>query len=169
MSLCCFKVRNLLQLSGFADAWLFTEYVNVNNVIPVLKRRLQDMYISELRFGVEIGSSLTLYREIKCTFDREDYLQVLENRKFKNAVAKLRLSSHKLFVETGRHRQIPRQDRKCILCNIDDVEDEYHVILICPFYNNIRNTHIPRYVRTRPSMFKFVQLLNETSKQVLVK
>ena len=98
----------------------------------------------------------------KCTFDRADYLQVLENRKNRNVIAKLRLSSHKLFVETGRHRQIPRQDRKCILCNIDDVEDEYHVILICPFYNNIRITHIP-------SLFKFVQLLNETSKQVLVK
>ena len=126
------------------------------------------MYISEWRFGVEICSSLTLYREIKCTFDRADY-QVLENRKFRNVTAKLRLSSRELFVETGRHRQIPRQDRTCILCNIDDVEDEYHVILICPFYNNIRNTHIPRYVWTSPSMFKCVQLLNETSKQVLVK
>ena len=127
------------------------------------------MHISEWRFGVEICSSLTLYREIKCTFDRADYLQVLENRKFRNAVAKLRLSSHKLFVETGRHRQIPRQDRNCILCNIDDVESERHFIRICPFYNNIRDTHIQRYFRTRPSMFKFVQLLNETSKQVLVK
>jgi len=120
------------------------------------------MYISGWRFGVEICSSLTCYREIKCTFDRADYLQVLENRKNRNVIAKLRLSSHKLFVETGRHRQIPRQDRKCILCNIDDVEDEYHFMLICPFYNNIRITHIP-------SLFKFVQLLNETSKQVLVK
>ena len=120
------------------------------------------MYISEWRFGVEICSSLTLYREIKCTFDRADYLQVLENRKNRNVIAKLRLSSHKLFVETGRHRQIPRQDRKCILCNIDDVEDEYHFMLICPFYNNIRITHIP-------SLFKFVQLFNETSNQVLVK
>ena len=91
---------------------------------------------------------------------------VLESRTFRNVIAKLRLSSHKLFVETGRHRQIPRQDRKCSLCNIDDV---YHFIHICPFYNNIRNTHIPRYFRTRQSMFKFVQLLNDTSKQVLVK
>ena len=97
------------------------------------------MYISEWIFGVETCSSLILYREIKCTFDRADYLQVLENRKFRNVIAKLRLSSHKLFVETGRHRQIPRQDRKCSLCNIDDV---YHRILICPFYNNIRNTQI---------------------------
>jgi len=48
------------------------------------------MYISEWRFGVEICSSLTLYREIKCTFDREDYLQVLENKKFRNVIAKLR-------------------------------------------------------------------------------
>ena len=123
------------------------------------------MYISEWRFGVEICSSITFYREIKCTFDRADYLQVLENRKFRNVVAKLRLTSHTLFVETGRHRQIPRQDRKCIYCHIEDVQDEYHFILICPFYHNIRNTHIPRYFRTRPSMFRFVQLLNVTMSQ----
>ena len=123
------------------------------------------MYISGWRFGVEICSLFTLYRDIKCTFDRADYLQVLENRKFRNVTAKLRLSLHN-WIETGWHRQIPRQDRKCSLCSIDDVENEYHCILICPFYNNIRNTHIPRYVRTR--MFKCVQLLNETSKQVLV-
>ena len=30
MSSCCFKVRNLLQVSGFAGVWLFTESVNVN-------------------------------------------------------------------------------------------------------------------------------------------
>jgi len=83
------------------------------------------------------------------SFDRADYLQVLENRRFRNVTAKLRLSSRKLFVETGRHRQIPKQDR--ILCNIDYVEDEYYFIPICQFYNIFRNTHIP--------MFECVRLL----------
>jgi len=74
------------------------------------------MYISEWRFGDEICSSLTLYREIKCTFDRADY-QVLENRKFRKVKAKSRLSSHKLFVETGdRYR--------------DKTEHAFSVILI---------------------------------------
>ena len=37
LSFCVFfKVRNVLQLSGFADAWLFTESVNVNICISVL-------------------------------------------------------------------------------------------------------------------------------------
>ena len=103
-------------------------------------------------------------------------LSGLENRKIRNTIAKLRhhtTSLHhtncSLHAETGWHRQIPRQDRKCILCNINDEEDEYHFILICPFYNNIRNTHIPRYFRPCLCMFKYVHLLNETSKQVLDK
>ena len=110
------------------------------------------MYISEWRSSVQICSSLTLYRELKCTFDRADYLQVLENRNIRNVIAKLRLLSHNCSLRLG---------------DIDR-EDEYHFISICPFYNNIRNTHILRYFGTRPSMFKFVQLLNETSKHVLV-
>ena len=40
LSLCFCKFRYLLHLSGFADVWLFTESVNVNKFIPVLKRRL---------------------------------------------------------------------------------------------------------------------------------
>ena len=146
-------IQKVSRAQGFRDLW----WVQLINYILV-----QDMYISKWRFGVEIFSSLTLYREINCIFDRADYLQVLENKKFGNVMAKL-------FVETGRHWQIPRQDRKCILCNINDEEDEYHFILICPFYNNIRNTHIPRYFRPCLCMFKYVHLLNETSKQVLDK
>jgi len=69
------------------------------------------MYISERIFGVEISSSFTLYREIKRTYGRADYLQVLENIKFRNVLVKLRLSSDKLSSETERHRDTHRKDR----------------------------------------------------------
>ena len=74
------------------------------------------MYISEWRFSVQIWSSLTLYREI-CTFDRAYYIQVLENRKFRNVIAKLRLSSHKLRMDDkDRYR--------------DKTENAFYVILM---------------------------------------
>ena len=74
------------------------------------------MYIFEWRFSVQIWSSLTLYREI-CTFDRADYIQVLENRKFRNVKAKLRLSSHKLRLDDiDRYR--------------DKTENAFYVILM---------------------------------------
>ena len=52
---------------------------------------------------------------------------------------------------------------------MNEIEDEYHFVLICPLYDNFRNTFIHDVYRRRPSMFKFVQLLNETRKSVLIR
>ena len=48
----------------------------------------------------------------------------------RTALCRLRRSSHRLFIERGRWKSMPRLDRKCTLCN--EIEDEYHVMLICP-------------------------------------
>jgi len=43
------------------------------------------------------------------------------------------------------------------------IENEYHFLLICPFYTELRNTHIPRYYRTWPTATKFKLLINTNS------
>ena len=35
------------------------------------------------------------------------------------------------------------------------IENEYHFLLICPFYTEPRNTQIPNYHRTWPTATKF--------------
>ena len=56
-------------------------------------------------------------------------------------LAKLRLSSHKLNIEIGRHNSIDRQDKTCIRCNLNDIEDEFHFVLVCPDYIYLRNAY----------------------------
>ena len=53
-------------------------------------------------------------------------------------ISRWRLSNHKLYIETGRYNNppIPREDRKCVICNV--LEDEHHAIFICPTFSNIR-------------------------------
>ena len=53
---------------------------------------------------------------------------------------KLRISGHKLAIETGRHSGTPREERKCTLCNLKEVETEFHFLLTCPFFNHDRET-----------------------------
>ena len=72
----------------------------------------------------------------------------------------MRLSAHKLQIEYGRYLNIDRQDRKCILCNLDVIEDEFHFILKCPVYDNLRRKYFKPYYRNRSSVFKLVQLLS---------
>jgi len=43
------------------------------------------------------------------------------------------------------------------------IENEYHFLLICPFYTELRNTHRHRYYRTWPTTTKFKLLINTKS------
>ena len=70
---------------------------------------------------MELWSSLDLFREFKTVRERSAYLNQLHNVKYGHILAKLRLSSHKLNIEIGRHKTIDRQDRKCIRCNLNHI------------------------------------------------
>ena len=51
---------------------------------------------------------------------------------------KLRISSHKLKIETVRYENIPRDEMLCSLCNCNRIEDETHFLLDCPSFSSIR-------------------------------
>jgi len=137
------RIKSILEPAGFAEVWLFPESVCVKGFVPVLRNRLRDIYITGWRASIDTHTSLYLYKEIKSTFQMSPYITLLQNIKYRNILAKLRLSSHNLQIESGRHYKIPRHDRKCILCNLNDIEDEFHFVLICPFYSDLRAQLIP--------------------------
>ena len=83
--------------------------------------------------------------------------------------ARLRLSSHTLRIETGRYSRarLERHERVSQICNSLDIEDEYHFILICPTYvHQHRLKFISKYYIRRPSMFKFVSLMQTSKKKI---
>jgi hypothetical protein len=59
------------------------------------------------------------------------------------------MSAHSLRLETGRYERKPnkenklikivREERTCLYCNNNDVEDEMHFLLKCPLYSIERN------------------------------
>ena len=57
-----------------------------------------------------------------------------------STIARFRMSSHTLAIETGRHAKpkISKEEGKCRYCNLDDVKDEEHFLLKCPLYNKER-------------------------------
>ena len=85
---------------------------------------------------------LTRYRDI-CGTNRNDclYGQFLREDK-RIIITKWRLSSHDIKIETGRYTtpSTPREDRVCSKCS-SSVEDEHHVVYLCPLYQSIRLKH----------------------------
>ena len=43
---------------------------------------------------------------------------------------------------------------------MNDVEDDYHFILKCPFYMHLQHLYIKKYYWSKHSVFKLVQLLS---------
>jgi hypothetical protein len=83
---------------------------------------------------------------------------------YRKALTRLRLSSHNLKIEYGRHdsNRIDRHVRVCVYCDKHDIEDEYHFTLVCTLYNDFEEkTHIIVLYKTNPSIFKFLQLMND--------
>ena len=74
-----------------------------------------------------------MYKEIKQVHKQERYLTINIYKNLRTAFTKFRLSSHKLLVERGRWKslKLDYELRKCTLCGSGDIEDKYHVALIC--------------------------------------
>lgn len=70
-------------------------------------------------------------------------------------------------IEIGRYQNIERNERKCTLCNSNEVEDEYHFSFVCPIYYDLRIRYIKRYYRNHSSMLKFIQLLDTNNNKEL--
>ena len=55
----------------------------------------------EVRF--KESSELEFYREAKTDYELEKYLFLVKDSRHKSASTNLRISAHKLHIETGRH------------------------------------------------------------------
>jgi len=115
------------------------------------------------------SSRANLYKHI-ASFKFQSYLNVSKITKFRVSMSRLRLSAHRLCIETGRWTKpysIPVNERKCLTCNV--IEDEYHFVLECFMYKDLRNVYIPVYYRSRPNMQKFVELITNENENVIKK
>ena len=85
-------------------------------------------------------------------------------KKYRFSITQLRSASHSLRIETGRHGQnrIDRPERICQVCDTGDLEDEYHFVLVCAAYNELRVKYMNIHFRRNPSVFKFLQLINSS-------
>ena len=155
-------MRTLLYTHGFGYVWEDPSLVNPNTSLIMFKQRLIDTFVQQWSVDVANNNVLCLYKHFKINFEYEYYLDCCKYRKFRETLTQLRLSSHQLRIETGRHgqRRIDRSERKCQICNSDDLEDEYHFVLICAAYTDLRLKYIPVYYRHRPSVDKFTRLMN---------
>ena len=84
-------------------------------------------------------------------------------------LCKLRTTNHRLPVELFSWDVLykPRSCRICTLCDLNDIGDEYHYVMICPAFRDLREIYIPKYYKNRPSVLKFTLLMSSDKKKVI--
>ena len=49
------------------------------------------------------------------------------------------------------------------------IEDEYHFLVECPLYKELREQYLPKYYWKRPSVYKVIELLTNENKNLVKK
>ena len=105
----------------------------------------QDTFIQNWRSRLEEFTRATFYKTF-AVFQLQPYLDIVNVNKLSHALSRLRVSSHRLEVESGRWVKtcfvFLLMKEKCVNCSV--LEDEFHFVLECPLYLDLRKRNISK-------------------------
>ena len=112
---------------------------SVNKIVIALYEQGQKQMMENINDNQKYPK-LRTYKLFKNELRLETYLNNYFPKYVYRSIARFRLSSHNLNIELGRHKRpyIPADERFCKRCNCELVEDEFHCLMICTHWNNIR-------------------------------
>ena len=84
------------------------------------------------------------------------------------AICKFKCANHKLPIVIGRYTEVAIDDRKCTLCSLNEIGDEFHYLFKCTFFNDDRAKYVKSHYYMHPNMNKMTQLFNATSRKEIL-
>ena len=164
------SVKTILMRYGYGIVWLQQGVGDSELFVQQFKNRLQDNLMQEWLGNINNSSKLAIYCTFKSQMEPEKYLTHLNVRKYRGALAKFRCSSHRLAIESGRYENILLEDRICLFCkelNKTVIEDEYHFLLFCPTFQDIREKYIEQKYWKNPTYQLFIDLMSNADKRTI--
>ena len=144
------SIQECLERNGMTDLYL---NIPENRLLTINKKifeRLSDSFhqyaFAEIK---KEKSKLRVYANFKEQIGFEKYLSTMKNPEKRAVITRFRLSNHKLMIEVGRHKHIPKQIRFCPFCS-DCVETEFHFLFHCPLYRHVRDRFMKDITPTNP-------------------
>ena len=128
---------------------------------------MQKKYITHWKHSFCNSQKLEFYNAFKDSYTLSIYLDVTRKNLNRKTLVKLRISNHKLNIETGRYDNISRCNRVCPVCGLSFVDD-IHFLFDCKKYSSIRDDffnkidiRIPNYKHI-PISTLIIQLMNSS-------
>ena len=153
-------------MNGFGYVWESQLVTNKKHFLVSYERKLKDQFYQIWHDFCSNSSKLSYYCYFKPNFAAESYLSLIDLCKFRKALSTFRTSAHDLMIEKGRHLGIERNLRYCLFCN-NVIECEFHFVLVCPLYKELRFKYIPQKLYLHPNLNKFFILMASTDKEII--
>ena len=125
-----------LDKIGLGNIWRSQFQENTNNTKSKnattrhILQRLRDISSQNILSSLASNGKLNFLQSLKTEHKFEPYLNI-HNFQHRRAITKLRTSSHRLAIETGRWAKVDRENRICENCLLQKIEDESHFLLEC--------------------------------------
>ena len=140
----CSYIRSLFFRTNHRDVWENHGVENVNRLIKQVNLCLINTYKGD--WSSKARNSIKLRTYIKFKFDHllEEYLFYIPDLlRWIKALSRLRMSSHMLEIERGRHfkpPKIPLEQRICQRCTSNSVDDKIHFLIFCSSFATQRTS-----------------------------
>ena len=106
------------------------------------KQRLVDQFWQGWQEKIQTSNRYDIYRTLKYNHHREHYVESITITKFRKAYARFRLGITK--IRNNERFLKPYSSTFCLSCQPNVKEDEYHFLLVCPMYNELRIKYLKR-------------------------
>ena len=136
------RVRKLETLFSIPNQ---PNYVKPEAVGNIVKKRIKSVFdrfwldeVKDPKLNSGLSTNkLRFYATLKSSFTREPYVDLVESRKQRSFLTRLRCSAHRLEIEKLRYctPPIPPSARVCGFCSSGEVGDEVHFIMRCQTFN----------------------------------
>lgn len=139
------EIKHLLYRFRFGYVWEQQYVTNEDLFLEQLKLCVLDCDRQMWSLNMSSFPKLRTLQLFKTDLKAETYLDLFIPTGLRISLAKFRIGNHDLEIERGRHNRVPVNERYCKLCraqNLLYVEDEYHVLLKCQFYKDLRDIYL---------------------------
>ena len=130
------------------------------------KGQLRDVFLARWFNDLNRLTKCDTYRAFKTVFGQEGYLDYLPPE-LAISLCKFRTSNHRLEIETMRRLpNVPRSERWCSKCGSGELSSEYHHVLYCTAFTDLRKRFIASKVVLKPNYVKFLSLMSSGNQSV---
>lgn len=164
----CASIAETMNSIGLRDVWTNQTAYSGDAFYNSVRSKIFNLFSEKWQSGIRSLPSLDNYRLFKHENVLEKYMTIIRDERHRKAFTRLRLHSHNLALETGRHcrPKIPRSLRICLFCNSNQIEDEIHFLISCPLYQNLRTT-LNEFISGMAPDVAFVFLMSSINPNIL--